>query len=115
MLLHPRVEMLPVAERWWQYRLHPARTVFAWSYALLSFAYFALGALGFRPTLRADRVLALSMIAYIVLRCALLLTLDNAEQRYTLEFFPSLFVFGAAALERQSKLTFTAHPSSSSP
>lgn len=103
MLLHPRVEMLPVAERWWQYRLHPAQTIFAWAYGLLSFGYFALGALGVRRTLCADRVLALAMLAYIGLRCALLLTLDNAEQRYTLEFFPILFVFGAALFARQEE------------
>ena len=100
MLLHPRVEMLPVAERWWQYRLHPAQTVFAWSYGVVGLAYFVLGALGVRQTLRADRVLAMSMLAYIGLRCALLLTLDNAEQRYTLEFFPILFVFGSALFTR---------------
>ncbi len=100
MLLHPRVEMLPVAERWWQYRLHPAQTVFAWSYGLLSFAYFLVGAMGVKRALRTDRVLALSMLGYAGLRCALLLTLDNAEQRYTLEFFPILFVFGAVALAR---------------
>jgi 4-amino-4-deoxy-L-arabinose transferase-like glycosyltransferase len=98
MLLHPRDEMLPVTERWWQYRLHPAQTLLAWSYGLLSFAYFLLGVWGVKRAMRADRVLALSMIAYIGLRCALLLTLDNAEQRYTLEFFPILFVFGGAVL-----------------
>ena len=105
MLLHPRVEMLPVAERWWQYRLHPAQTVFAWFFGVLSLAYFLLGLAGTRRTLRADRVLALSMLAYIILRCLLLLTLDNAEERYTLEFFPILFVFGAAALMRSASPT----------
>ena len=114
MLLHPRVEMLPVAERWWQYRLHKAQTVFAWSYGLLSFAYFLLGALGIRRTLEADRVLALAMIAYVGLRCALLLTLDNAEQRYTLEFFPILFVLGAAVFARQERFLCVSPADSSS-
>ena len=102
MLLHPRVEMLPVAERWWQYRLHPAQTVFAWLYGALGLAYFVLGAAGARQALHRDRMLALAMVAYIALRCALLLTLDNAEQRYTLEFFPILFVFGATMLSSRS-------------
>ena len=74
--------------------------MFAWSYGALNLVYLLVGAFGAKRALRADRVLALSMIAYIGLRCALLLTLDNAEQRYTLEFFPILFVFGAAALTR---------------
>jgi hypothetical protein len=109
MLLHPRDEMLPVAERWWQYRLHPAQTVFAWSYGLLGFAYLVLGTLGMKRALRADRVLALSMMAYVGLRCALLMTLDNAEQRYTLEFFPILFVFGGAMLATLQPLAAREH------
>ncbi len=96
MLLHPRTEMLPVAERWWQYRLHPAQTVFAWSYAALNFAYLAAAVAGWRRTVAANRVLALSMLGYIVLRCGLLLTLDNAEQRYTLEFFPILWILASS-------------------
>ena len=31
----------------------------------------------------------------VALRCALLLTLDNSEPRYTLEFFPLLIVWGS--------------------
>jgi hypothetical protein len=42
------------------------------------------------------------MLGYVALRCALLLTIDNAEQRYTLEFFPILIVF-AAALSRERR------------
>jgi hypothetical protein len=102
MLLHPRVEMLPVAERWWQFRSHPKQTLFALLYAALNLAYFAAALAGLPAALRANRTLTLSMAAYIVLRCALLLTLDNAEQRYTLEFFPILIVF-AAALFREKQ------------
>jgi hypothetical protein len=102
MLLHPRVEMLPVAERWWQYRLHPEQTAFAWGYAALNLAYLLAALAGLPATLQANRVLALSMLGYVALRCALLLTIDNAEQRYTLEFFPILIVF-AAALFRERR------------
>ena len=35
------------------------------------------------------------MVGFVVLRCALLLTLDNSEPRYTLEFFPLLIVWGS--------------------
>ena len=100
MLLHPRTEMLPVAERWWQYRAHPRQTIFAWSYAALNFAYIAAAIMGWRKTRRAGNALALSMLAYILLRCALLLTLDNPEQRYTLEFFPLLIVFASSLFSR---------------
>jgi hypothetical protein len=36
------------------------------------------------------------MAATILLRCALLLTLDNSEPRYTLEFYPVLLVWAGA-------------------
>ncbi|AFL89607.1 hypothetical protein Terro_3392 [Terriglobus roseus DSM 18391] len=100
MLLHPRTEMLPIAERWWQYRLHPKQTIFAWLYAALNLAYFAAAIAGWRKTSSASNLLALSMLAYILLRCALLLTLDNAEQRYTLEFFPLLIFFASSLYTR---------------
>lgn len=96
MLFHPRTEMLPVDEYWWQYRKHPGQTVFAASYAVLNLAYFALAALGLPLFHRRQPLLAWSMAGYIGLRCLLLLTLDNAEQRYTLEFFPLLIVFSSA-------------------
>ncbi len=96
MLLRPRTEMLPVAERWWQYPLHRSQTVFAWGYATLNLAYFAAAIAGWRRIMSANSVLAWSMLLYFALRCLLLLTLDNAEQRYTLEFFPILCVFASA-------------------
>ena len=45
-----------------------------------------------------QKIVVGAMLAYIVLRSALLFTLDNSEQRYTLEFFPLFFVLGAYAL-----------------
>ena len=40
------------------------------------------------------------MLAYMVLRSALLLTVEAPEARYTLECFPMLFVLGGIALYR---------------
>jgi hypothetical protein len=102
MCLYPRIEMLPVAERWWQFHSHPKQTLLALLYAALNLAYFVAALAGLPETLRANRTLTLSMAAYVVLRCALLLTLDNPEQRYTLEFFPILIVL-AAALFREKR------------
>ncbi|WP_419807144.1 ArnT family glycosyltransferase [Terriglobus sp.] len=96
MLLHPRIEMLPIDERWWRFRLHPGQTLFAIAYALLNAAYMRLALLGLRRALRSAAPLSLSMCAFVVLRCGLLLTLDNAEQRYTMEFLPIYFFFAAA-------------------
>jgi hypothetical protein len=44
------------------------------------------------------------MLAYLLLRSALLTTLATPEARYTLECFPMLFALGGVALYR---LTYT--------
>jgi hypothetical protein len=38
------------------------------------------------------------MLAYIVMRSALLMTIEAPETRYTLECFPMLFVLGGVAV-----------------
>lgn len=101
MLLHPRVEMLPIDERWWRFSLHPGQTIFALGYALLNLGYMVLAALGLRSAFRFAPALSASMCAFVLLRCALLLTLDNAEQRYTMEFLPVFFFFAAAWFARR--------------
>lgn len=110
MILRPRVEMMNIPLEWWRWRQHRAQTAFAASYALLNFAYLALAIAGFFSWKRRGwnsasaaegghavyRELAFAMAASILLRCALLLTLENSEPRYTLEFFPVLFVWAGA-------------------
>ncbi len=104
MLLRPRIEMLPIPLAWWRAPEHPAQTAFALAYAALNLAWLLAGALGLSRWVRRQhdptRVIAWSMIAFILLRCALLLTLDNSEPRYTLELFPIL-TLGIAALVRR--------------
>ncbi len=99
MWLRPRLEYLPLPLRWWQASEHPAATGFAAAYAALNAALLLAAIAGF---LRTRVPLAGLMLAYIALRCALLLTLENAEPRYTLECFPFLFVAAAAALVKPS-------------
>jgi hypothetical protein len=103
MILRPRIEMMPIPDEWWTPKARPAQTAFSAAYALLNLAYVALGCADFflwghRARLSTDpfRGLAFAMAASIILRCALLLTLDNAEPRYTLEFFPVLFIWAGA-------------------
>ena len=97
MWLRPRVAYLPVPLRWWQLSLHPWSTLFAAAYAALNAALLLAAAYAF---LRRRVPFAGMMLAYIALRCALLLTIENAEPRYTLECFPLLFVAAAAAMAR---------------
>jgi hypothetical protein len=102
MALRPRTEMMEINLEWWRWSRHPKQTIFAAIYALVNLAYFALGVAGlwrWRWRWRRggwDAPLAWSMIAFVVLRCLMLLTLDNAEQRYTLEFFPVLCLWAGA-------------------
>jgi 4-amino-4-deoxy-L-arabinose transferase-like glycosyltransferase len=110
MTLRPRTEMMPIPLEWWKRDVPRPQAHFAIACAALNLAYILLGIAGFfvwkrrvwlAPSLQkspplAFRELALAMAASLVLRAALLLTIDNSEPRYTLEFFPVLFVFAGA-------------------
>jgi hypothetical protein len=94
MVLRPRVENLDIDLDWWVYSHHRQETRFSWFYAALNALYLALAAfaLGLRPRFWK------SMLAYILMRCALLLTVEAPEARYTLEFFPILFALGGVTI-----------------
>jgi hypothetical protein len=114
MMLRPRVEMMNVPDEWWSAPLPRAKRTFAAVYATLNLAYFVLAVAGFiawrrRCWLSFDgqnfSALAAAMAASLLLRSALLLTLDNSEPRYTLEFFPVLFVFAGALFAAKTQAT----------
>jgi hypothetical protein len=94
MWLRPRVENLPIDLDWWAYAHHRAETRFSWAYAGLNAFYLLLGIAGLclRPRFWPW------MLAYMLLRSALLLTVQAPEARYTLECFPMLFALGGIAL-----------------
>jgi hypothetical protein len=99
MLFRPRAEMLEIPLEWWRIREHPRMTFLAGGLAVLNFVYLVLGGMGLWRWRKSGwgphAALACAMIGFAVLRCALLLTLDNSEPRYTLEFFPLLIVWGS--------------------
>jgi hypothetical protein len=94
MWLRPRVENLDIDLDWWVYAHHHSETRFSWAYAGLNALYLLLGAVGLclRPKFWK------AMLAYMVLRSAMLLTVEAPEARYTLECFPMLFALGGIAL-----------------
>jgi 4-amino-4-deoxy-L-arabinose transferase-like glycosyltransferase len=102
MWLRPRTEMLPVSSAWWQYSDDPKESLFAIGYGVLNLLYILAAGFGAFTAWRwfppQKRPLLYAMLAYLVLRSALLFTLDNSEQRYTLEFFPLFFVLGGFCL-----------------
>jgi hypothetical protein len=114
MLLRPRAEMFPIPLDWWHWRGHAVAALVALALAALNLAYFVLGAVGLwtwrRRGFGEHTALVGAMVAFVILRCALLLTLDNSEPRYTLEFFPLLIVWGSAIFQRQT-LSLSSDPS----
>lgn len=104
MLLRPRTEMLPVSLEWWKWSEHPGQSAFTIAFAGLNLAYFVLGGVGLwrwrQRRWDGNPALAWAMLGFVILRCALLLTLDNSEPRYTLEFFPVILVWSAKLFSR---------------
>ena len=100
MAFRPRADMLPIPLEWWRPLNHIDTFLFASFYATLNLAYFALAAFTLirrRILWRPHAPLVYAMLATIALRSILLLTIDNSEPRYTLEFFPILILLAAAA------------------
>lgn len=99
MAFRPRSEMMQISLDWWNYREHHRHTVEAIALAALNLAYFVMGGVGIylwrRQGWGVHGALAGAMFGFFLLRSALLLTLDNSEPRYTLEFFPLLIVWGS--------------------
>jgi len=100
MLLRPRTELMGTSLEWWKHAEDKSQRAFGAVYAGINLAYLVLGGIGLWMWWRGgtDRALAAAMAGYVVLRCVLLLTIDNSEPRYTLEFFPLLYVWGAVAV-----------------
>jgi hypothetical protein len=97
MALRPRVENLTIELRWWEFWHHWDESLFSLVYGAVNIFLLDLGVrgLGMRPRFWKY------MVAYLVLRCLLLLTIEAPETRYTLEFFPMIFATGGIALERK--------------
>jgi hypothetical protein len=94
MWLRPRVENLPIDLDWWVYAHHNDETWFSWAYAGLNALYLLLGLAGLWLRPRYWQW----MVAYMVMRSLLLMTIEGPEARYTLECFPILFALGGIGL-----------------
>lgn len=82
---------------WWNWRDHPAQTVFAVLLGLINLFYVVAAAWAF---IRGRVPLAVLFASYIVVRFIILGAMENPEPRYTVQFFPILIVAAAAALTR---------------
>ncbi len=104
MWLRPRTELMKMPLDWWNVQLHPRRSLFQIGYAALNLALLVLALRGWLRWLRLHwsgyGVVAFAALAFVLLRSAMLLTLDNSEPRYTLECFPVVLLLASFALTR---------------
>jgi hypothetical protein len=102
MWLRPRTELMSDAlpTRWWEWRQHPDGSLIAFSYGLLDAALLGLAVVGF---VRRRVPFAAMLGAYLIFRCLLLATMENAEPRYTLEGFPIVLIAAALAIAPRPK------------
>jgi hypothetical protein len=110
MWFRPRIEYMndAVPERWWEWRLHPEQSLFAIVYALINALLLITAGVGFA---RRKVPFGAMMLAYVMMRCVLLLTMPNPEPRYTLECFPMFIVAAAVALCSPNSASKTAQDS----
>ncbi len=95
MALRPRTEAFYLDISWWLWGEHPGQTIVSVLLGLINLGYMGLAVWAF---LRGRVPLAWMLGGYLLLRCLLLGTMENAEPRYTLECFPILIVAAAAAI-----------------
>ena len=102
MTLRPRTEFMKLPLDWWRVRAHPLGSALAAAYALLNLLLLFVAMKGLlrwhRLRWAGHAPLACAALGFIALRCALLLTLDNSEPRYTIEFYPIILLLAAFAL-----------------
>lgn len=102
MWLRPRLALAAMPVDWWAWRRHPWASAEEMAYALLNAVYLGLAVWGLvlwrRRGWSGCGGVAVAMVGFVVLRCVLLLTLDNSEPRYTLECFPVVILLAALAV-----------------
>ncbi len=110
MWMRPRTEMLPIESRWWEYENHEGESQIAITMLLLNAAllFTALAApIAARKMSREASIAGAAhtglqnpglLFMFIFLRSVLLASLENPEQRYTLECFPAVIALSAATL-----------------
>jgi len=114
MWLRPRTELLPPDPRWWEFNDDVKPSITAVGFGVLNLAYLVAALLAMVHTMRVRATFRITselsseirpalrwsglLLAFVLLRSALLLTLENPEPRYTLECYPVIIVCAAAYL-----------------
>lgn len=97
MFLRPRTEVFTLDPEWWRFQSPPLQEFALITLGLLNIALVVAALLG----LLGGRVpWAALAVVYLVLRCALLSTMENSEPRYTMEALPVLIVCSCSLFGR---------------
>ena len=97
MWLRPRTEILPPDVRWWEFNDDAKRSAVAVGFGVLNLAYVGAALVALLRRRSGIRWAGL-LIIFLLLRSALLATLENPEPRYTLECYPAIIVLASAAV-----------------
>jgi hypothetical protein len=98
MALRPRTETLGLDADWWRFDEHQVESVEAVGLGLINLAIVGAALVGL---VRGRVPWAAMAVVYVLLRCALLSTMENSEPRYTLEAMPMLLACAACAFTRR--------------
>jgi hypothetical protein len=97
MFLRPRTEAFYLDVFWWRWSEHPGQTLWAIFLGLINLFYVAAALWGF---VRRRVPWPIMLGIFVILRSVVIAGMENPEPRYTLVFFPVLFVAAAAAFSR---------------
>jgi len=97
MWLRPRTELMPLDTHFWRFSQDPHDSLCAIALGVLNLAYVAAAVAGAWVMRRRSNYLGLLLI-YPVVRSLFLATTGQAEDRYTMECFPFVFVLAAGFL-----------------
>jgi hypothetical protein len=92
MLLRPRTETLDLKPDWWRFQSPPGELIELVVLGLMNVVLVGTGLLGI---VRGRVPWVVLPVAYLLLRCVLLSTMENSEPRYTLEALPLLIACAA--------------------
>jgi 4-amino-4-deoxy-L-arabinose transferase-like glycosyltransferase len=98
MWFRPRIEYMKVPLDWWRLSAHPWNSLRAYALGALNVCYLAMACVGLWVWRRRGGVVVWSMVAFVALRCVLLLTIDNSEPRYTMECYPVVVLLAGLAM-----------------
>ena len=94
--LRPRTEMLPLDTHWWRFSDDPHDSLWGIGLGLLNLGFIVIALMGIfsGPPIRYIGIFVL----YLIVRTFFLWYMGAAEDRYTLEAFPCLWILGARYL-----------------